>query len=63
MTEIAFLLRPDDVTPEWLTAVLRAAGLDWVDDPVVAGVSETDGRALWALLGYARDWVGRLAVG
>ena len=38
-----------------------AAGLDWVDS--IAGMGETDGRALWALLGHAKEWAGRLAVG
>ncbi len=52
----------------WLVgrAVLRAAGLGWVDDPastIGIGVGDGDGTALWALLGHAKDWAGRLAVG
>ena len=43
-------------------AVLWAAGLEGVDSMGESSVAD-DGRALWALLIYARDWAGRLAVG
>ncbi|KEY70853.1 hypothetical protein S7711_00698 [Stachybotrys chartarum IBT 7711] len=43
-------------------AVLVAAGLGDVDSIGESSVAE-DGKALWALLEYAKDWAGRLAVG
>jgi hypothetical protein len=43
-------------------AVLLAAGLADVDSIGESGVA-ADGKALWALLMYAREWAGRLAVG
>jgi hypothetical protein len=39
MSDIAFIHRPDEVTPEWLTAVLRAAGA--TDDGTVVAVEAT----------------------
>lgn len=39
MDEIAFISRPDQVTPEWLTAVLRAAGA--TDEGTVVDVKAT----------------------
>jgi hypothetical protein len=42
--------------------VLWAAGLEGVDSAGETGVAE-DGRAFVAMLMYARDWAGRLAVG
>ncbi|KAK4194780.1 Arv1-like family-domain-containing protein [Triangularia verruculosa] len=44
-------------------AVLWAAGLEGVDSWGGGGGSTTDGRGLGELLGYAKDWAGRLAVG
>ncbi|KAJ4130011.1 hypothetical protein NW768_006983 [Fusarium equiseti] len=43
-------------------AVLLAAGLADVDSIGESGVA-ADGKALWALLMYAKEWAGRLAVG
>lgn len=59
----AVILAAAGAVARWLVgrAVLWAAGLDWVDS--IAGMGETDGRALWALLGHAKEWAGRLAVG
>ena len=59
----AVVLAAAGATARWLVgrAVLAAAGLAWVDS--IAGMGETDGRALWALVGHVKDWAGRLAVG
>ena len=59
----AVILAAAGAVARWFVgrAVLWAAGLDWVDS--IAGMGETDGRALWALLGHAKEWAGRLAVG
>lgn len=43
-------------------AVLVTAGLGDVDSMSESSVA-ADGKALWALLMYAREWAGRLAVG
>ncbi|KAK7423781.1 hypothetical protein QQZ08_008936 [Neonectria magnoliae] len=43
-------------------AVLGVAGLGDVDSIGESSVT-ADGKALWALLMYAREWAGRLAVG
>jgi len=42
--------------------VLLAAGLGDVDSMTENSVT-ADGKALWALLMYMREWAGRLAVG
>lgn len=42
--------------------VLVGAGLGDVDSISESSVA-ADGKALWALLMYAREWAGRLAVG
>lgn len=42
--------------------VLVTAGLGDVDSMSESGVA-ADGKALWALLMYVREWAGRLAVG
>lgn len=41
--------------------VLNAAGLGSVDSISESGVA-ADGKALWAYVMYAKEWVGRLAV-
>ncbi|KAI0161634.1 carbohydrate-binding module family 50 protein [Hypoxylon sp. FL1284] len=61
---VALVLAAAGAVARWLVgrAVLRLAGLDGVDSAGDSGVA-ADGRALWALLTYAREWAGRLAVG
>ena len=61
---VAALLTTAGALARWLTgrAVLWAAGLGGVDSAGESSVAE-DGRALWALLVYLREWAGRLAVG
>ncbi|KAL7627615.1 hypothetical protein AAE478_001808 [Parahypoxylon ruwenzoriense] len=61
---IALLLAAAGAVARWLVgrAVLWVVGLEGVDSGGDNGVA-ADGRALWALLGYGREWAGRLAVG
>lgn len=60
---VAALLATAGALSRWLVgrAVLWAAGLDGVDSQGEGSVAE-EGRALWALIVYVRDWVGQLAV-
>ncbi|KAK4146814.1 Arv1-like family-domain-containing protein [Dichotomopilus funicola] len=61
---VAALLAMAGALSRWAMgrAVLWAAGLDGVDSAGETGVAE-DGRAFVAMLMYAREWAGRLAVG
>jgi hypothetical protein len=61
---VAMLLTTTGALSRWAVgrAVLWAAGLEGVESVGDTSVAE-DGKALWALLLYARDWAGRLAVG
>ena len=61
---VAILLATAGALSRWIIgrAVLWAAGLEGVDSVGESSVAE-DGRALWALLVYLREWAGRLAVG
>ncbi|KAI1503821.1 Arv1-like family-domain-containing protein [Biscogniauxia marginata] len=58
---VAVTLAAAGATARWATAraVLGLVGLDRVD----VGVDAASGWAAWGLLGYARKWAGRLAVG
>lgn len=59
---VAALLTTVGAVSRWAAgrAVLWVAGLDaGADEAAVAA----EGRALWGLLVYAREWAGRLAVG
>ncbi|KAF5681912.1 ARV1-like protein [Fusarium denticulatum] len=60
----ACLLAIAGAASRWVVgrAVLLAAGLADVDSIGESGVA-ADGKALWALLMYAKEWAGRLAVG
>jgi lipid intermediate transporter len=61
---VATLLTMAGALSRWATgrAVLWAAGLDGAGSAASGSVA-ADGRALWALITYAREWAGRLAVG
>ncbi|KAK3379905.1 Arv1-like family-domain-containing protein [Lasiosphaeria ovina] len=61
---VAALLATAGALSRWAMgrAVLWAAGLEGVDSAGETSVAE-EGRALGAMLLYARDWAGRLAVG
>jgi hypothetical protein len=61
---VAALLATAGALSRWAMgrAVLWAAGLEGVDSAGESSVAE-DGRALGAMLMYAKDWAGRLAVG
>ncbi|KAH6856607.1 Arv1-like family-domain-containing protein [Chaetomium sp. MPI-CAGE-AT-0009] len=61
---VAALLAMGGAVSRWAMgrAVLWAAGLEGVDSAGESGVAE-DGRAFVAMLMYAREWAGRLAVG
>ncbi|KAI2619976.1 carbohydrate-binding module family 50 protein [Hypoxylon sp. NC1633] len=61
---VALLLAAAGAVARWLVgrAVLWVVGLEGVDSAGESGVA-ADGRALWALLVYVREWAGRLAVG
>ncbi|KAK3390900.1 Arv1-like family-domain-containing protein [Podospora didyma] len=61
---VAALLATAGALSRWAMgrAVLWAAGLEGVDSAGESSVAE-EGRALGAMLMYARDWAGRLAVG
>jgi hypothetical protein len=60
----AALLATAGAVSRWATgrAVLWAAGLEGLDGGGESSVAE-DGRALWALVMYVREWASRLAVG
>ncbi|KAI1099889.1 carbohydrate-binding module family 50 protein [Jackrogersella minutella] len=61
---VALVLASAGAVSRWLVgrAVLWVVGLEGVDSGGESGVA-ADGRALWALLVYVREWAGRLAVG
>ncbi|KAH7022484.1 Arv1-like family-domain-containing protein [Ilyonectria destructans] len=61
---VACLLAIAGAAARWVVgrAVLGAAGLADVDSIGESSVA-ADGKALWALLMYAKEWAGRLAVG
>ncbi|KAI0908443.1 carbohydrate-binding module family 50 protein [Ustulina deusta] len=61
---VAVVLAAAGAVARWLVgrAILWCVGLHSVDSVAESDVA-VDGRALWALLGRARDWAGRLAVG
>ncbi|KAK1759393.1 Arv1-like family-domain-containing protein [Echria macrotheca] len=61
---VAALLATAGALSRWAMgrAVLWAVGLEGVDSAGESSVAE-DGRALGAMLMYAKDWAGRLAVG
>ncbi|KAI1775204.1 carbohydrate-binding module family 50 protein [Hypoxylon cercidicola] len=61
---VALVLAAAGAVARWLVgrAILWVVGLEGVDSVSESGVA-ADGRALWALLMYAREWAGRLAVG
>ncbi|OTB03322.1 hypothetical protein M426DRAFT_321892 [Hypoxylon sp. CI-4A] len=61
---VALVLAAAGAVARWMVgrAVLWFVGLDGVDSAGESGVA-ADGRALWALLVYVREWAGRLAVG
>ncbi|KAI0025542.1 carbohydrate-binding module family 50 protein [Xylariomycetidae sp. FL0641] len=61
---VAILLAAAGAVARWLVgrAILWCVGLEGVDAIAETGVA-ADGRALWALLVYVREWTGRLAVG
>ncbi|KAL1879354.1 hypothetical protein VTK73DRAFT_7085 [Phialemonium thermophilum] len=60
----AALLATAGALARWVAgrAVLWAAGLEGLDGGEESSVAE-DGRALWALVLYAKEWASRLAVG
>ncbi|KAI1377546.1 carbohydrate-binding module family 50 protein [Hypoxylon crocopeplum] len=60
----ALVLAAAGAVARWLVgrAVLWLVGLEGVDSAGDSGVA-ADGKALWALLVYVREWAGRLAVG
>ncbi|KAI1142235.1 Arv1-like protein [Hypoxylon sp. FL0543] len=61
---VALVLAAAGAVARWLVgrAVLWMVGLEGVDSGVESGVA-ADGRALWGMLVYVREWAGRLAVG
>ncbi|KAI1425282.1 carbohydrate-binding module family 50 protein [Xylaria sp. FL1777] len=61
---VAIVLAASGAVARWLVgrAVLWCVGLHGVDSVAESDVA-VDGRALWALLGRAREWGSRLAVG
>jgi hypothetical protein len=61
---VAALLTTAGAVARWAVgrAVFRLAGLDGVDSIGETSVA-ADGKALWALVVFARDWASRLAVG
>lgn len=61
---VATLLATAGALSRWAMgrAILWAAGLDGVDSVGEHSVAE-EGRVLGSLLMYAKDWLGRLAVG
>jgi hypothetical protein len=60
----ACLLAIAGAASRWVVGrvVLYAAGLADVDSIGGSNIAE-DGRALWALMIYAKEWASRLAVG
>lgn len=61
---VALALAAAGAISRWLVgqAVLWLVGLEGVDSAAESGVA-ADGRALWAMMMYVREWAGRLAVG
>ncbi|RWA08239.1 hypothetical protein EKO27_g6867 [Xylaria grammica] len=61
---VAVVLAAAGAITRWLVGrgILWCVGLHGVDSVAESDVA-VDGRALWALLGRAREWGGRLAVG
>ncbi|KAI1192660.1 Arv1-like family-domain-containing protein [Nemania serpens] len=61
---VALVLAAAGAVARWLVgrAILWCVGLHGVDSVAASDVA-VEGRALWALLGRAREWGGRLAVG
>ncbi|KAF2973349.1 hypothetical protein GQX73_g21 [Xylaria multiplex] len=61
---VAVFLAAAGAITRWLIGrgILWCVGLHGVDSAAESGVA-VDGRALWALLGRAGEWGGRLAVG
>ncbi|KAI1409372.1 carbohydrate-binding module family 50 protein [Hypoxylon sp. FL1857] len=61
---VALMLAAAGAVARWLVgrAILWVVGLEGVDSGVESGVA-ADGRALWGMLVYVREWAGRLAVG
>jgi hypothetical protein len=61
---IACFLAIAGAASRWVVgrAVMALAGLHDIDSIGESGVA-ADGKALWALLMYAKEWAGRLAVG
>ncbi|KAI1268748.1 carbohydrate-binding module family 50 protein [Xylariaceae sp. FL1019] len=61
---VAVVLAAAGAVSRWFVGrgVLWCVGLQGVDSVTESGVA-ADGRALWAFLGGAREWGGRLAVG
>lgn len=61
---VACLLAIAGASARWAVGrlVLVSAGLGDVDSMSEGGM-EADGKALWALLIYVKEWAGRLAVG
>ncbi|KAI1083585.1 carbohydrate-binding module family 50 protein [Whalleya microplaca] len=61
---VALVLAAAGAVARWMVgrAILWLVGLEGVDSMGDSGVA-ADGRALWALLVYVREWAGRLAVG
>lgn len=60
---VAAMLATTGALSRWLVgrAILWVAGLDGVDSQGEGSVAE-EGKALWALIVYVRDWVGQLAI-
>ena len=60
----ACLLALVGASARWATGtfVLGLAGMGDVDSIVEVGMA-ADGRALWGMVMYVREWAGRLAVG
>lgn len=60
---VAGFLATAGALSRWLVgrAVLWAAGLDGVDSQGEGSVAE-EGRALWALIMYAQEWLTQLAI-
>lgn len=60
---VAGFLATAGALSRWLVgrAVLWSAGLDGVDSQGEGSVAE-EGRALWALIMYAQEWLSQLAI-
>lgn len=61
---VACLLAVAGAASRWVVGqtVMGIAGLGDVDS-IEGGDVAADGKALWALMMYAKEWAGRLAVG